>query len=134
MLWFDLDMVNCSGKERSSWALLFEIAHNVFLKLWGFIWLKNGLHTCAMKWLFFPVFSSLTTWGLWSPGKSICKTSQKQHWRKTLRMAIQRDCLFSVSCMYLDFFQFDLRFPMFTHRAMVYVYRIYTAESSSEAL
>lgn len=54
--------------------------------------------------IFFPAFSSLITWGLQSPGKSICKTSRKQHWRKTLRMAIQRDCLFSLSWIVLRFF------------------------------
>lgn len=54
--------------------------------------------------IFFPAFSSLITWGLWSPGKSIWKISRKQHWRKTLRMAIQRDCLFSVSWNVLRFF------------------------------
>lgn len=30
-----------------------------------------------------------------------------------------------LKCTYVLFFQFDLRFPMFTQRAMVYVYRTY---------
>jgi len=54
--------------------------------------------------IFCPAFSSLITWVLWSSGKSICKISRKQHWRKILRMATQRDCLFSVSWNVLRFF------------------------------
>lgn len=87
--------------------------------------LSNWLHVC--NGIFCPGFSSLIIWDPWNPGKPICKTSRKQHYRKTLRMAIQRGCLFSVSwnVLMFFFFQFDLRFPMFTQRAMVYVYRTY---------